>query len=518
MARTIPRASGGGGEDLAATLVLGNTTGGADIILTLGDQIIGEGGAGVGGTVTLRGGTPTSGNVDGGDVNLRPGELSGSGVDGEVIFMSADGLFSFNTKVTANGEWTLGASNPLVYTSSTSTLEIDGVPIVASGANALSFGNTTPLVYDAATGKLTVPTTLDIDGIEITSPAANQIQFGTGSPMVYNQSTGKLDVPGVIDPTAVVFTQAAAPTTGASEGGIFVSDGTGGLTAGRMYTRPPSNGTPTAIENGAIDFYANVWTAWKAPVRVATTADVASLAGGAPLTVDGVTVTTGDRILVWRQSTGSQNGIYTVTTPGTGSNGTWARASDFDASVDITSGLMVYVQEGTSNSRTRLTLTTANPLVLAVTALTFQQEAPLVRTDSTSTEIRAAGAFTSGTILWSTVSIDMRDHREVSVWFIPTSLGSNTQVDLYIQWSDDGSTIAFDDDNGVQQTDVLLASSPDGIFRPRDYAPRLTTANAELAANKIIALTFPKRGNAFRFGVRGNNASGSFSVRAMRLA
>lgn len=61
---------------------------------------------------------------------------------------------------------------------------------------------------------------------------------------------GKLTVTGIIDPTAVVFTQAAAPTTGASEGAVFVSDGSGGLTADHLYYRPASDGVPVDLLAG----------------------------------------------------------------------------------------------------------------------------------------------------------------------------------------------------------------------------------------------------------------------------
>src|SRR6185312_8947224 len=70
--------------------------------------------------------------------------------------------------------------------------------------------------------------------------------------------------------------------------------------------------------------------AFKPAVRAATTANIANLAGGAPNTLDGVTLAANDRILVKDQTTGSANGIYTVTTLGSGSNGTWARAEDFN--------------------------------------------------------------------------------------------------------------------------------------------------------------------------------------------
>lgn len=350
---------------------------------------------------------------------------------------------------------------------------------------------------------------------------SEELSVGTTFPLVYDGATGKLTVPGVIDPTAVVFEQAPAPATGATEGAIFFSDGTGGLTAGNLYVRPASSGTPadltTAAASGS-DFYANVWVAWKKPCRVATTANVTTLAGGAPLSVDGVSVTTGDRVLVWVQTTGSENGIYRVTVPGTGSDGTWVRDTDFDASADVVGGCMVYVQDGSQNSRTRFTLVTTGTINLGVTSLTFLQEAPLVRTDATSTAIIAAGtAFTSGTIVWSS-ALDTRDYSEVSVWFGSTNIGSNTQVDLYVQWSDDGTTIPFGDDDGIQQTDFLLTTGTNGVFQPKNYVARLTTAGGELVANSGKLLSFPKKGGSMRFGVMGNSATGTFGVRAQRLA
>lgn len=141
-----------------------------------------------------------------------------------------------------------------------------------------------------------------------------------------------------------------------------------------------------------------------------------------------------------------------------------------------------------------------------------------MRTDATSTAIIAAGtAFTNGTIVWSS-ALDMRDYSEVSVWFNPTNIGSNTQVDLYVQWSDDGTTIPFDDDNGVQQTDFLLATGSTGVFQPKDYVARLTTVGSELVSNAIKMLSFPKKGGSMRFGVMGNSATGTFGARAQRLA
>lgn len=150
------------------------------------------------------------------------------------------------------------------------------------------------------------------------------------------------------------------------------------------------------------------------------------------------------------------------------------------------------------------------------TVWSYLQEA-FVRTDLTSTEIIAATAFTAGTIVWSS-AVDTRDFSEISVWFNPTALGSNTEVELYAQWSDDGATIPFDDNNGIQQTDFLVATGTDGSFKPKDYVATLTTATGELVANSIKMLSFPKKGGSFRFGVKGDSATGSFSARSQRLA
>jgi len=59
--------------------------------------------------------------------------------------------------------------------------------------------------------------------------------------------TGKLTVSDLIDPTGLVLTQATAPATGASEGAIFISDGSAGLIADTLYYVGASDATPVII-------------------------------------------------------------------------------------------------------------------------------------------------------------------------------------------------------------------------------------------------------------------------------
>lgn len=110
----------------------------------------------------------------------------------------------------------------------------------------------------------------------------------------------------------------------------------------------------------------------KASCRVASTVNV-TLAGSAPNTVDGVTLAATDRVLVKNQTTQSQNGVYVVSILGTGANGTWNRATDMDATAEVTPGAFTFVEEGTVNGNTGWVLTTDAPITLGTTALVFTQ-------------------------------------------------------------------------------------------------------------------------------------------------
>jgi hypothetical protein len=109
---------------------------------------------------------------------------------------------------------------------------------------------------------------------------------------------------------------------------------------------------------------------YKQTARAVTVANV-TLSGGAPATVDGVSLAKNNRVLVTAQTTGSENGIYIVTTVGAGSNGTWARTTDADATGDIKAGTIIMITEGTTYADTQWKLTTDNPITIGSTTLTF---------------------------------------------------------------------------------------------------------------------------------------------------
>jgi hypothetical protein len=111
---------------------------------------------------------------------------------------------------------------------------------------------------------------------------------------------------------------------------------------------------------------------YKQAVRVITLTNIV-LSGGAPAEVDGVSLGTGNRILVAGQDDAAQNGLYVVQTVGAGSNGTWIRSQDGNQQGEITAGMIVMVTEGAVFKDTQWKLITNDPIVLDVSDLIFEQ-------------------------------------------------------------------------------------------------------------------------------------------------
>ena len=118
-----------------------------------------------------------------------------------------------------------------------------------------------------------------------------------------------------------------------------------------------------ALQHDGADVAIGTGSLYYAVVKAATTANIVSLGSGAPNPVDGVSLSINDDVLVWKQSTNSQNGIYNVDTVGTGSNGAWTRAADRDAAAELPTGLLIYVQGGTLQAQT-LFKVTAGPATI----------------------------------------------------------------------------------------------------------------------------------------------------------
>lgn len=180
------------------------------------------------------------------------------------------------------------------------------------------------------------------------------------------------------------------------------STGTGlaKLTSGVLSTATADTdyATPTYVQNQL-----NLQDV-KTSVRAATTANgtlaTAFENGDA---IDGVTLATGDRILLKNQSTAAENGIYTVN-----ATGAPTRAADADATGELSVGTVVYVEAGTANAGVTygVTATTATPWVPGTSGSTWAAVGGITSVTAGSGLAASGGAFAVGAGSFITVNAD----------------------------------------------------------------------------------------------------------------
>ena len=165
---------------------------------------------------------------------------------------------------------------------------------------------------------------------------------------------------------------------------VLAPNGTGTVTVPSGYKNRTGFGANSLVSKEYVDAIKQALDV-KDSVRLATTANLASNynnSGGtltnsgsnAALSLDGVTVVAGNRILVKDQSSGAENGIYVVTTVGDGSTA-WVltRADDANASAEMTGGVFTFVEEGTVGADNGYVFTHNGAPTLGSTALTVSQ-------------------------------------------------------------------------------------------------------------------------------------------------
>jgi len=221
----------------------------------------------------------------------------------------------------------------------------------------------------------------------------------------------------------------------------------------------------------------------KQSVRVATTAALtlsSDLENGD--TVDGVTLATGDRVLVKNQDTASENGIYVVK-----ASGAPDRATDADSSAEVTAGMFTFVAEGTVNGDSGWVLTTNDTITLGTTGLVFAQfsgAGQIVAGDglSKSGNTINVGAGTGITVNADTVQISATYAGQSSI----TTLGTVTTG----TWNATAIAVAY---GGTGATDAATARTNLGLAIGTDVqaydAELAALAGLTSAANKLPYFT-----------------------------
>ena len=152
-----------------------------------------------------------------------------------------------------------------------------------------------------------------------------------------------------------------------SNGDLVLSpNGTGTVTVPSGYKDRSGFGASSLVSKEYVDAV-KVGLDFKDSVRVASTANVTVSGPGAA--IDGITLSSNDRVLLKNQSTGSENGIYVFN----GAASALTRATDADANAEVTAGMFVFVEEGTVNADQGFVLTTDGTITVGSTSLSFTQ-------------------------------------------------------------------------------------------------------------------------------------------------
>lgn len=257
-----------------------------------------------------------------------------SSIDGVTLFSVSRILLTGQSDTRENGIWEFnGAGNALTrpadYPFSGSTQAILGSKVLVTGGTANK--NTTWRISGASSTPIIIDTTGHSWSKVI--PLHTHADTNTGGPIA---STAISD-----------FTEAAQDAAAAMA--------TAGVGIAVDYNDPANTLTLNAL------------TYWRQPVRVVATSNVS--VSSAPSSIDSVTLSSGDRVLLTGQSTTHENGPWVFN----GASSAMTRPTDYPAASTIFAylGQAYYVRAGTVNAGTVWYLTTSGAITIGTTGTSW---------------------------------------------------------------------------------------------------------------------------------------------------
>ena len=211
-------------------------------------------------------------------------------------------------------------------------------------------------------------------------------------------------------------------------------------------------------------------------VVAATTANLASLSG--LLTIDGVVLTAGQRVLVKDQTLSQNNGVYLA------SAGAWTRSIDANSSAEI-AGRIISVRSGSANGGEQWATTFKSTDTLGTTAMSWFQVA-LQNTAVTFTNLTTTGNTILGDASTDTVQVNGymavggATNGAYGVWARGTAQSGTTQYGFYSTFT--GSTA------GTNQLYSFVSglTVPDSVYTVTNVGSFFATNTTKGASATIL--------------------------------
>ena len=341
---------------------------------------------------------------------------SGTGLTGGPI-TSTGTLSIANTGVTATTYGSASTVPQIAVNAQGQITSASNVTITPSGIGAISSVSGTANEITATTVgtavTVSLPTALTFTGKTVTGGTLTGVSINGSTNTLTNIANASLTNSSLTVGTTAISLGATSLTLGGLTSVAVTQDPVSALQlATKQYVDNIAQGLDpkASVRNASTTAYTATYNNGTAGVG-ATLTNTGTLAAFA---ADGVTNSVGDRVLIKNQAAPAQNGIYTVTTAGSGAVA-WVltRATDMDVWAEVPSSF-TFVEDGTTQADTGWVSTANAGGTMGTTAINWVQ-------------FSGAGTYTAGTGLTLTGSVFSITNTAVTIG----SYGSATQVGTF---------------------------------------------------------------------------------------